>query len=373
MLLSRLLLTRKRFSVNAMSARPKILLLDDEQDLLDIYKEILVQLPGQPEIHLCNSGARALALLDSEPFTLLISDLRMPKMDGLQVISIVRRKFPQMRIVVMTAVKDEQYRSRAYALGVDLFWEKPGNAAELKLFQDCIASLLEQQEQGGFRGVQSKTLVDIIQLECLSHNSSVLKISNAGREGRIWVQDGEIIDATAGDFKSEDAFKEICSWKTGTFEILPPETNRPRAIFNSYQGLLLDSAQSLDESRGENPVESAAGEKNSSAAISPLAALGRFDGVESVLSISAGTTSQSWGSENPEPIISWAKETEKQFRALGEKLDAGALEQIEAIGLQRHIVLANAGEKTLCVGFKRTLAREQMRASMKNILNKWVS
>src|SRR3954470_92940 len=139
-----------------MSAPPKILLLDDEQDLLDLYKEVLLQLPSQPEIHLANSGARAIALLESEPFTLLISDLRMPKMDGLQVLSIVRRKFPDLRVVVMTSVADEQYRSRAYAMGVDLFWEKPNNPEEIKMFQDCIASLAGRDTQNGFRGVQSK-------------------------------------------------------------------------------------------------------------------------------------------------------------------------------------------------------------------------
>src|SRR5688500_11303111 len=115
-----------------MSVQPKILLLDDEQDLLDLYRDLLSQLPSQPEIHLANSGARAIALLESEPFTMLISDLRMPKMDGLQVLAIVRSRFPDLRVVVMTSIVDEQYRSRAYAMGVDLFWVKPTNSEEMK-------------------------------------------------------------------------------------------------------------------------------------------------------------------------------------------------------------------------------------------------
>src|SRR5438105_4704848 len=178
-----------------MPVRPKILLLDDEQDLLDMYKDVLSQLPVQPEIHLADSGARALALLESEPFTVLISDLKMPKMDGLQVIAIVRRKFPDLRIVAMTAVADEQYRSRAYALGVDLYWQKPGSSEEMKLFTDCIASLIGKESQAGFRGIQTKTLMDLIQMECLSQNSSVLKITKSGRVGKIWIQSGEITDA----------------------------------------------------------------------------------------------------------------------------------------------------------------------------------
>ena len=74
-----------------MDASHKILLLDDDPDLLDMYREILAQLPSHPEISTASSGARAMAMLEAEPYRLLICDLKMPKMDGLQVLSIVRR------------------------------------------------------------------------------------------------------------------------------------------------------------------------------------------------------------------------------------------------------------------------------------------
>src|SRR5271165_2937183 len=142
-----------------MGAPNKILLLDDDEQMLDLYQELLRQLPSKPEVHVSSSGARAIALLESEPFTLLITDLRMPKMDGLPVLSIVRRKFPHLRIIVLTGVLDEEHRSRAYAQGVELFWQKPGIAEEVKLFQDCIESLLDRatSNEGGFRGMQSKS------------------------------------------------------------------------------------------------------------------------------------------------------------------------------------------------------------------------
>src|SRR5439155_12214752 len=162
-----------------MSVRHKILLLDDDQDLLELYREMLARLPSQPEIYTATSGARAIALLESETFALLISDLNMPKMDGLQVLTIVRRKFPNLRTAVMTSVVDAQFRTRAYAMGIDLFLEKPNTNQEINFFIDCIESLLDREaDAGGFRGVQSKSLVDIIQLECLSQSSSVLKVTN---------------------------------------------------------------------------------------------------------------------------------------------------------------------------------------------------
>src|SRR5258708_34445538 len=44
-------------------------------------------------------------------------------------------------------------------------------------------------------------------------------------------------------------------FRSGSFEILPPEPIRPRTIFNSYQGLLLDTAQSIDESHSARTAE----------------------------------------------------------------------------------------------------------------------
>src|SRR5215831_6822772 len=105
-----------------METSNKILLLDDDPELLELYRDMLGQLASHPEIATATTAARAMAMLESEPIRLFICDLRMPKMDGLQVLSIVRRKYPQLRTVALTSVGDEQFRSRVYALGVDLFW-----------------------------------------------------------------------------------------------------------------------------------------------------------------------------------------------------------------------------------------------------------
>ena len=153
-----------------MESRHRILILDDDPDVLTLYKEMLAQLPSRPEIHTATTGTRAMALLDAEAFRLLICDLKMPKMDGLQVLSIVRRRFPELRTVVMTGVQDEEFRSRAYALGVDMFWLKPDTQQNMQMFLECLESLLGRDATSGFRGVQSKSLMDIIQMESLSQS-----------------------------------------------------------------------------------------------------------------------------------------------------------------------------------------------------------
>src|SRR6266478_1157416 len=305
-----------------METTHKILLLDDDPDLLDMYREIISQLPSRPEIFTANSGSRAMAMLEADDFRLLICDLKMPKMDGLQVLSIVRRKYPQLRTVVLTSVVDEQFRSRVYALGVDLFWHKPGTEQEIKMFLECVESLLGHESESGFRGVQSKSLVDIIQLECISQSSSVLRITNGPLSGKIWIQDGELVDAEAADLEGEAAFQKILSWRTGVFETLPAEPGRPRAIFKSYNGLLLESAQALDESRSETTADG-----QPKAPHSPLTDVSRIEGVEFALAMKTGEGGgqESRGLENPERMATWARTSLARFRTLGERLQAGPL------------------------------------------------
>jgi len=348
-----------------MPARQKILILDDEQDILEIYPEILARLPSQPEIHIADSGMRAIALLESEPFKLLLVDLRMPVMDGFQVLAIVRRRFPALRVVVMTGIDDEQFRARVYAMGVDLYLEKPKTGKEIINFVDCIESMLESNDGGGFRGVQSKTLVDIIQLECLTQSSIILKVQSAAGEGRFWIQKGEIIDAATGEMLGKEAFLEMLRWKAGSFEILPSDTPRPRTIFSSYENLLMETAQTLDESAVDQPVEEGVG----------LAAFSRYKGVQFVVSVDREdpTKIDQWAAENPEELASWISNTTRAARVLGERLEAGELKRLEGLGPQRHIAVIAGGTQDLGVGFTRSAELSAIRNHLKEIESRWAS
>lgn len=358
-----------------MSKQQKVLLLDDDPDLLEVYTEMLVRLPSKPEIRTAASGARAIAILESEPFSLLISDLNMPKMDGLQVLTIVRRKFPQIRTAVLTGVVDEQLRARSYSMGIDLYLEKPSTHKEITFFLDCIESLLDREVEGGFRGVQSKSLVDLIQLECLSQSSSGLKISNNQSEGVIWILNGDVVDAEFDDIRGEEAFYKILSWKTGNFEILPGDSKRERTIFTSHQGLLLEFAQAQDEADMTSGGLDAEGEPSN---IAPegtiLGKVARNKGVEFAVQIPAdGKEIQSWGRENPEDIASWVKKTLEDFQEIGDQLRAGELQEVDASGGQCHLVIQNRFGSSLCVGFNRSISSQIVRQSMKKIGEEWES
>lgn len=355
-----------------MEHRHKVLLLDDDPTAVALYKEMLSQLPSNPEIHTATTGARAMALLEAEPFRLLICDLKMPRMDGLQVLSIVRRRFPELRTVVLTAMQDEEYRSRAYAQGVDLFWLKPETNQNMQMFLDCLESLLGQETVGGFRGVQSKSLMDILQMECLSQSSIVLRITHGPLVGKIWIQNGELIDAEAEGARGEAAFRRILEWKSGTFESLAAEPERERTIQKSVNALLLETAQAMDEAgpTGTETSETAEHRKT----VWRLAALVR-EGVEWLVSSTDDSSAEpeAWGTQNAAELSKWMQHAAVAGKRLGEKLEAGPLAHIQGRNVDRQIVFLPGEKRSFLVAWPADTNAGALFEKTKKLVSSWDS
>lgn len=341
-----------------LTKKQKVLLVDDDQNVLDLYRELLAKLPMGPEIHVADSGKTAIELLETDQYSLLVSDLRMADVDGFQLLAIVRRRFPHLRSVVMTGLNENHFRSRAYALGVDLFLKKPTAPKEWEMFCDSLDWLLQSEAAGGFRGMQTKSLVDIIQLECLSRYSSTLRVSTGQQEGWIWFDSGEVIDAAQAEYTGEDAFRRILSWQRGGFEILPPDKGRTRTIFHSYHSLLLETAQVIDEGQDIVP------ELNDGQPAEP----GHISGVNFMVSADGPDQVEGWGVENANEVAEWTRKTMERFTSFGLELQLGPVAQIEGVSGNHQIVMVYNGPKEVCLGIERSLGPERLKNILEEVL-----
>ena len=350
----------------------KILVLDDDADWLDLCREIFSQLPSKPEVRTVASSSRALGILDSESFRLLICDLKMPRMDGLQVLSVVRRRFPELRTVVLSGLEDEEFRSRAYALGVDLFWLKSDMQRNSKMFMDCLESLLGRDTDGGFRGIQSKSLMDIIQMECLSRSSSVLRITRGPLVAKLWLLEGELIDAEAEGARGEVAFRRILAWKSGTFENLPAEPERERTVTKPINALLLESAQAMDEIA--NPDESQSADASHRKMIWKLSLLTR-EGAEFVISVPPAGQGEpeALGTQSTDQLAAWTRHATEIARQLGEKIEAGPLLHVTGHSLEKELLVLPRGDKSFLVGWPPNTSAGPLLEQSKKLIASWDS
>ena len=353
-----------------METKHKILILDDDPDWLETCRDFLAQLPSRPEIRIAASGVRALAMLDAQKFRVLICDLKMPRMDGLQVLSIVRRRFPDLRTVVLTGLQDDQFRSRSYALGVDLFWLKPDMQQNSQMFLDCIESLLGREDTGGFRDAQPKNLLDVIQMECLGGNSSVLRITSGKAVAKIWFHHGELVDAAAEGADGEAAFRRILKWKAGTFESLPAEPEHARIITKSVESLLAEPDQNMDKNVNPGSPEELEQQK----LVGQLAAIA-VEGAEFLVSIPAKReiAQKGWGAKNTENLAAWARLAEKAALRIGEVLSAGPLNYVAGSSLERQLLLLPQNGKTFVVGWPPEADGEKLFEQTQKLTFAWDS
>lgn len=357
-----------------METRHRVLIVDDDPAVLDLYRDMLSQLPSKPEIFTASSGTRALSLLKGESFRLMICDLKMPKMDGLQVLSIVRRQFPELRTVVLTGVQDEEFRSRAYALGVDLYWLKPDTQQNMEMFLQCIESLLgRESEVGGFRGVHSKGLIDLIQMECLSQSSTVLRVIRGSLVGRIWILNGELIDAEIEEARGEAAFRRILEWKSGSFENLPAEPDRERTITKPVNALLLETAQAIDETALPSEAQSDDRPENRKTA-ARMAALTRA-GADFVVCLpkNGDAPAEGWGTDVVKEMGTWMRQALEACHRISQRLQAGPVSHLEGTSIDHRVVFLAEENKNYLVGWPTGAKAPKLSEQSKQLVASWDS
>ena len=110
---------------------PRILLVDDEENVILTMKAGL-QMLLDCEAATATSGEQALRLLEEKPFDLLITDYKMPGMDGMTLSARVRQSYPHTGIVMITAYDDDGLRREAAQVPIQYILDKPVNLPDVR-------------------------------------------------------------------------------------------------------------------------------------------------------------------------------------------------------------------------------------------------
>ena len=111
----------------------KILLADDHQMFLDGLSALLLQIPGVEIISTVNNGAQLLDKLKLEAADIVIVDLHMPVMNGLETTKIIRYEYPDIRILGLTMDDDMESIKEMLNAGASGYILKNTGKAELEL------------------------------------------------------------------------------------------------------------------------------------------------------------------------------------------------------------------------------------------------
>jgi serine phosphatase RsbU (regulator of sigma subunit) len=120
--------------------KPVVIFVDDEINILSSLERHLMREDYQK--HFCNSAAEALKILSQEQVHLIVSDIRMPEMNGLELLKIVREKYPETIRMVLSGTSDSSMVIDAINKGeIFRYLSKP--LAEVKELRTVISQALE--------------------------------------------------------------------------------------------------------------------------------------------------------------------------------------------------------------------------------------
>jgi len=137
------ILPRKPVPLSAMTIRT--LIVDDSPLTTELIATYLENIPSVELVASAGSAAEALACASTSALDLVITDLRMPLVNGIELAERLRRKHPALRIVLLSVEKTSQLMQSADRKGVDIFVDKGELHEELiasihKLFPDSARS-----------------------------------------------------------------------------------------------------------------------------------------------------------------------------------------------------------------------------------------
>jgi CheY-like chemotaxis protein len=236
-----------------------VLIVDDEPLFLESLIAGLAAFASEFSVVTAHNGAEAAEVLRTRHVDLVVTDLKMPVMDGFQLLAYMIRRHPLVPAIVMTAFGtpsiEEQLRS-ADAFG---YLEKP---IDFQALTDRIRAGLDLISRGHLHGI---TLFSFLQLLNVEQKTCSLRIVSGGREGYLYLIQGEIAHATFDDVEGEAAAHAIVCWQDADIEIVDLFKKVKRTIEIPLQNLLMDAAQITDEQRHDAPALEAhdAGETHS--------------------------------------------------------------------------------------------------------------
>jgi CheY-like chemotaxis protein len=227
----------------------QVLFVDDSLAFLEMFTEMCSVLSDQAwEIHTAASADRALVILQQHSIDLVVLDIIMPLVDGLQLLGIIGRRYPSLKVVVMTAKANEGNRATCLSGGAELFIEKPVSPEGIKMVFNMLNDLVLWTRREGFSGALRQVgLEEVIQMECNARHSSILEIRNQQMRGEIFIEAGAITHATVGMLAGEKAFNRLLSLKGGEFHLKPFKAPPQRTLHGNWEVLVLEAARNTDE------------------------------------------------------------------------------------------------------------------------------
>ncbi len=223
----------------------KVLIVDDEPAVLFALSEALADRRRGTKVATATNGHEAVAILESEKVDLVVTDLRMPEMDGFELLAWLRRSFPHLPVIVMTGFHAET-ASRLDDGALEVL-EKPFDLADLK---HKVAEMLRQTVKGRVENISLSSFLQLLEIE---RKTCTLSVTSADDTGRLYFRGGSLVGAETDTLFGSEAAMEIVTWEHADVEISDVCPVNAPEIEGGLRYLLLEGMRLKDERDRDAP------------------------------------------------------------------------------------------------------------------------
>ena len=220
----------------------RILLVDDERAFLRSLSDGLATFSSL-EVLTAHDGEQAVDVLASEPIDLVVTDLQMPGMGGLELLTHMKRQHPRVPVIVMTAFATPTTQEQVTRLQALSCVDKPVDFDELAA---RIFEALLEHNRNGWAGI---TVASFLQLANMERMSCRLQVTCDTETGTLRLSEGELAEAKLGELSGEVAAYTMIGWGRSAFSVESAPPVKKRDIEHNLGFIIMESARRADESR----------------------------------------------------------------------------------------------------------------------------
>jgi CheY-like chemotaxis protein len=219
-----------------------VLIVDDERPFLLSLTDGLAAYAEDFSVLTALNGKEAVKVLDSAEVDLVVTDLRMPKMDGFELLAHMSGKYPNIPVIVMTAYGTPEIEERLQGMGTFHYLEKP---LDLNILADRIFDALETG--ASLDRIHGISLAAFLQLLEMENKTCTLTVKSRGKEGCLYFVKGELMQAETGKVKGEAAALDIVAWDNVAMEIQYTCAIKKKGIELPLAEILMEGFRIKDE------------------------------------------------------------------------------------------------------------------------------
>ncbi len=230
-----------------------VLLVDDDTEMIHALKEGFKRYQESFEILLAEDGLKAVESLKKNIISLVVTDLKMPNMDGFELLAHIMEHYPDIPVIIITGYSTPEMENLARKGGAVGYIAKPFLIENLA--RQILTTLRKESEGGALHNVSSGMFLQLIEMEQKTCTIR-LEEKTSGKKGILFFNEGQLLDARVNNLQGEAAAHEIFSWDAVNLSIQDGCALKEDKIKSELQPLILEAMRRKDESEPEEIPES---------------------------------------------------------------------------------------------------------------------